>query len=524
MGGYSNKKFCCADPTHIIARPMTASPAISDMTLPVDATIAAIRAGNADSGLIIFVSGNFNVIHPGHLRLLRFASDLGTTLVVGLNPDSNSGVTVPVHFRKEALDALTMVHHVVELELSAEEFVRRLQPDIVVKGFEYRNASNPERDIVENYGGKLLFASGEVRFSSQHLLQREYETSGAVGHIEKPAHYRERHGLSHETMRQRMSEIAGLRVLVLGDVIIDEYIDCSPLGMSQEDPTIVVTPLDHHSFLGGAGIVAAHARGLGADVEFVTVTGDDPTADETAKRLENYGVRSHILRDESRPTTLKQRYRAHGKTLLRVSHLRQHAVDAKLTERLIDEIDERLTDVDCLIFSDFNYGCLPQEVVDPVAERARRQGVFLAADSQASSQLSDISRFGGMDLITPTEREARLALGDPNSGLAVLAEELHRKADADNVVITLGAEGMLVNARDGENMQTDRLRAFNNTPRDVAGAGDSFLTLAALCMRAGGNVWEAAYLGSIAAAIQASRIGNTPLGGSEIIEELDRED
>jgi bifunctional ADP-heptose synthase (sugar kinase/adenylyltransferase) len=146
---------------------------------------------------------------------------------------------------------------------------------------------------------------------------------------------------------------------------------------------------------------------------------------------------------------------------------------------------------------------------------------MMAADSQASSQLSDISRFKDMTLVTPTEREARLALHDFNSGLAVVAENLRAKARAENLVITLGGEGLLVRATEHGEHRMDQLPAFNKAPKDVAGAGDSFFTCASLALAAGIDIWRSAYLGSIASACQTARVGNTPLTLTDIQDEID---
>ncbi len=100
-----------------------------------------------------------------------------------------------------------------------------------------------------------------------------------------------------------------------GFTIVDEYVTCDALGMSQEYPTIVVTPVAWEKFVGGAGIVALHARGLGADVQFFSVAGKDEIQNYAQQRLESQGVHVHLFQDESRPTTLKQRFRARQKTL-----------------------------------------------------------------------------------------------------------------------------------------------------------------------------------------------------------------
>jgi sugar/nucleoside kinase (ribokinase family) len=107
-----------------------------------------------------------------------------------------------------------------------------------------------------------------------------------------------------------------------------------------------------------------------------------------------------------------------------------------------------------------------------------------------------------------------------NSGLVVTAEALRRKAEADNVVITLGSEGLLVQADDSTGPTTDRLPAFNTSPKDSAGAGDSFLTCSALALASGVDIWQSVYLGSLAAACQVGRVGNIPLTAAELRAEI----
>jgi len=146
---------------------------------------------------------------------------------------------------------------------------------------------------------------------------------------------------------------------------------------------------------------------------------------------------------------------------------------------------------------------------------------MMAADSQVSSQTGDVSRFKGMTLLTPTEREARVALNDFISGLAVISERLIERSRTRNLVITLGTEGALINTLTEGQHQSDRLPAFNPSPKDVSGAGDSFFMASSMALRAGTDVWQASYLGSLAAALQVSRVGNLPLTTAELVTEID---
>lgn len=475
----------------------------------------------------VLVSGHFNVIHPGHTRLLRFAKECGARLVVAVETDRLAGdaAHVPEQLRLEGVSSNSYVDEAFLIDSPVVDVIRDLRPDIVVKGKEHENRNNPEAAVLASYGGKLIFSSGETMFSSLDLIRREF-TEVAISTISVPNEYLVRHGIHNERLVNLCSCFEKIKVVVIGDLIIDEYITCQPLGMSHEDPTLVVTPIDSLRFIGGAGIVAAHAAGLGAHVDFISVTGQDALRAYGIEKLAEFKVHSHLFEEINRPTTLKQRYRSKGKSLLRVSHLHQDAISIGLQEQMLELLRHVLVNANLLVFSDFNYGCLPQPLVEQVTALAKVHGVLLAADSQSSSQVGDISRFTSMDLITPTEREARIASRNNEDGLVELVEKLRKQAQAKNVFLKLGEEGLLIHSRGestedyGSGILTDQIPALNSHPKDVSGAGDSLLITSAMAMACGANIWEAAYLGSRAAAIQVGRVGNTPLQFRELTREI----
>jgi rfaE bifunctional protein kinase chain/domain len=470
---------------------------------------------------VAFVSGNFNILHPGHLRLFRFAKECSKHLIVGVLSDRMAGSSahVPQALRLESVSSNTWVDQAVLIDEPVHEYIARTRPDIVVKGKEHELAYNSESVAVRTYGGKLLFTSGETVYSSLELIRREFE--GAPNqHIDLPDDFLTRRGLTRSALIDAIARFSSVNVLIIGDLIVDEYVTCQALGLSQEDPTIVVTPIDSTKFLGGAGIVAAHAAGLGAKVSLVSVTGDDDSRTYALKKLEEFGVFADLIVDDIRPTTLKQRYRCSGKTLLRVSHLHQNMIAVELQKRVLDSVKQRIdSGINLLVFSDFNYGCLPQVLVDQITSYARARRIILAADSQTSSQLGNVARFKGMDLLTPTEHEARVSIRNNEDGLVVLASKLAAESSAKNVLLKMGAEGVLIHpdyASGDHDIDTDRIAALNSTPRDVAGAGDSLLIASAMALAAGASIWEAACIGSLAAALQVARVGNTPLKSSEL--------
>jgi rfaE bifunctional protein kinase chain/domain len=472
---------------------------------------------------IIFVSGNFNVLHPGHVRVLRFAQELGGYLIVGLHPDDAAGVDTPVAERIEAVSSSRYVTSAFAMDEPIEDVIRTLKPVFVVKGREHEHLLNPEATVLKEIGGKLLFSSGEM------LRQTASEIGDEIDPRKRsilPSGFLKRHNIQRPQLFRVIKRFGELRVMVIGDLIVDDYVECDPIGMSQEDPTLVVTPRQTRRFVGGAGIVAAHGQSLGAQVTFISVTGDDELSDNILKKLEDYSVTPILFKDSTRPTTLKQRLRASGKTLLRVSHMRQHSISKELADKIFASVQSRLSETDLILFSDFSYGCLPHNLILKIMQVARQAGITIGADSQVSSQIGDISKFKKASIITPTELEARLAVNKEAENLSVLSEELLKKIECENVILTLGADGVLIRARTNSgssNFSTDRIHALNSEPKDVAGAGDSLFCVASLAVTLGESIWTAALLGSIAAACQVGRVGNTPLTVEDMKQLLEKQ-
>ena len=459
---------------------------------------------------IVFVSGKFRVIHAGHMRLLRTATDFGQKLVIALDTD---GLTIEeIHWRANILKNIEYVDKVIEFDGNIEKVLLDVRPDIVIKGHEFRNAQNQESKVLSTYGGRLVFTSGANFYSESDLIG-----SNDSEFVEKlatmPQEFMMRNKITTDRLLEVINGFSKLRVCVVGDLIIDEYINCHPLGMSQEEPTVVVTPVDKRRYFGGAGIVAAHCKSLGAKTTFVTVTGEDETSSWSKEKASEYQLDSVNVVDKSRPTTLKQRYRSGTQTLLKISHLTQEFLDSEKETELVEKFSKIAGDIDVLILSDFSYGVLSPQIVERILAIATNHQIFVSADSQSSSQIGNLGKFKNIDLISATEREARLELKDNTSGLVVVAEGLRKTMNSKNLLLKMGGDGVLISAQDysGEMLATDEIAAINRNPVDTSGAGDSMLAGASLALASGATIYEAALIGSVLAGIQVGRLGNVPI-------------
>ena len=467
----------------------------------------------------ILITGKFNVIHPGHLRLFKYAKEIGHHLTVAIESDElgKENTFLSENYRLEGLQSNNYIDDCFVYRSSVEQVIKDVRPNIILKGKEHESKYNIEEKIVEEIGAKIIFSSGEVVFSSLEIIKNEINRKKKYDFL-IPREYLKRHSIKKGDLIDVIEGFKKVKVCVIGDLIIDEYIDCQPVGMSQEDPTIVVSPVDSKKYIGGAAIVASHAKSLGSTVNFISIIGNDDIGKYAKSELKKHGLNNELLIDITRPTTHKIRYRSRSKTLLRVNNLYQEKISVILQNQIVEKFKFIVKDLDLLIFSDFNYGCLPNELVEKLITICEENSLKYVADSQSSSQIGDISRFKNAVLITPTEYEARISIRNFNDGLAFISDELLSRTNSKYVFLKLGEEGFLIHTKEKNITVTDQVPALNQSPKDVSGAGDSLLVAASLSLIVSNSIWLSAFIGSLAAAIQVSRIGNTPIELNEILQ------
>lgn len=473
----------------------------------------------------VFISGNFSILHPGHIRLFQLAKTLGDSLIVGVNSDETaiSSLNVPIAMRLEAVNAIQMVDLAIVIDGDLERVLLEIKPDVVLKGREHEYLENIEEEIVKSYGGKLVFGSGDFVMSSQEFFSIVEMKSNVLESAGKP--FLMRNAIKLGDLERILTKSKEIRVLVIGDLIVDEYIDCESIGLSQEDPAIVFRPVKSKRFVGGAGIVAMHSASIGASTTYIGVAGQDAEMRLAKALLTNSGVNVHLFRDSSKQTILKQRFKAGGKTQFRLNRFDYVTITRDARQKILKRVEQCLANSDLLIFSDFNYGFLDAEIVSTIVGMARSAGVYIAADCQISSQIANYLKYKGVDLVTPTEHEVRVTLRNNQDGLAAIAITFQNLLESKCLMLTLGADGVLLQeqmSHDHGNFRADLLPALNPNAQDVTGAGDSFLVLASLALAVGASVNEAAYLASIGASVQVSRVGNIPITTDEILSVLSK--
>jgi rfaE bifunctional protein kinase chain/domain len=476
----------------------------------------------------IMCHGVFDIVHPGHVRHLLYAKNKASILIASLTADRHieKGMYrphVPQDLRALNLAAFEMVDYVVIDENATPlENLGVIQPDYFAKGYEYTTSGDlhprtrEELDVVQSYGGELLFTPGDIVYSSSTLIK----SAPPVLKLEKLLALMSSENITFDLLRKTLDQLRGKRVHVVGDTIVDTYTYGTVIGGQTKTPTMSVLFERKMDYVGGAGIVAEHMKAAGADVVFSTVLGDDPYKAFVVDKLCESGVDCRPIIDPTRPTVNKNAIVAGGYRLLKLDTLDNSSISDHTLQQLMQEINR--TPADAVVLSDFRHGIFNRRTIPKLIE-AIPDGCYRVADSQVASRWGNITEFCGFDLITPNEREARFALGDQDSGIRPLASTLYDLAKCKLLILKLGDRGVLT-CRGNMHERLDSffvVDSFVERVVDAVGAGDALLAYATLAMLSSKNSVIASVLGSMAAACECEVDGNSPVTPDDVRRKID---
>lgn len=492
--------------------------------------LTAIRERlRGESKVVVQCHGCFDIVHPGHIRYLRFAREQGDCLMVSVSGDDFVGKGhdrpyISENLRAENVAALEFVDWVcIDRNSWAGPALEALRPDIYVKGKEYERSADPrfaqEKELVESYGGAVIFSSGEVVYSSTAIIDR-FRDRFALDH-DRIRSFCQRHGLTRPGLEELVGRFSGLAVLVVGDAILDRYVHCDVTSVAAESPVLDAHEIGEQWFVGAAGLIAGQCAALGAQATMLTAVAAERAGADFASRLGGAGVRFEAVEEKLRPVYVKTRYLSDGNKIFKVNrgpYAPLSTVGSKALRERLASLAELHRGV---IATDFGYGLFSSELVDEVSALPERGTPYFLDVSQASA--ASLLRFRRPACATPTEAEIRMALADHESGLSNLASRFYRATGAERLVITMGKRGAVVfqpPPPEGGRLDSDFLPSFVTYPVDTVGAGDVFLAATALAHLAGGGTAECLFLAMSLAALHVERLGNEAVDLAELLHYL----
>jgi rfaE bifunctional protein kinase chain/domain len=318
-------------------------------------------------------------------------------------------------------------------------------------------------------------------------------------------------------LRRILDAFPGRHVVVVGDVMLDEFARGDVKRISPEAPVPVLEVTSRSHALGGAANAAANVASLGARATLVGLVGEDGGAATIETLLRERAITSKVVKDPGRPTTHKTRLVARGQQIVRIDQESRDEPAGDVKARLLAAIAPAFEGADACILSDYAKGCVTAELAAAVVDAARAKKIPVIADPKRR----DFRVYRGVTVVTPNHGELEVAVGRPvttDDEFAVAAKELIAQLDGGAVLATRGADGMTLFE---VNAPPFHVRAAKRSVFDVTGAGDTVVATLSVALAAGAPLRDAIVLASAAAGVVVSKPGTASVSPAELADALE---
>lgn len=479
-------------------------------------SLAEIVAGfKTQHRKILHCHGVFDLLHVGHIRYFEAARKMGDILIVTVTPDRfvNKGPNRPAfaeNLRAESIAALSCVDYVaINKWPTAVETIRLLKPDLYVKGSEYKNAEaditggiSLEKIAVREAGGHLAFTD-EITFSSSQLINNHLSV-----HTPEVRRYLDGFTKRHQIqdVLKYLNGAQGMRVLIVGETIVDEYQYCQTMGKSGKEPILAAKLQKCEKFAGGVLAVANHVGTVTEKIKLVSFLGKRSSHEEFIEEKLNPVVERHFLRLDEGPTIVKRRFVESYpfQKLFEVYEMHGDEYRPGESQALCEKLKEVLPLVDVVIVTDYGHGMIGPEAVELLC----REAPFLAINTQVNAGnrgFNTVSKYSRADFICVSEQEIRLEVRNRLESLKDIVVKISKAMSCDNFLITRGERGSLVyNAKEG----FFEIPAFRSHTVDRVGAGDAVFGITSLCVAQNAPMEMVGFIGNVVGAQAVGTVCN----------------
>ncbi len=480
--------------------------------------ISEIEELKKEGKKIVLCHGVFDLVHLGHIIHFEEAKKMGDVLVVSITAAEyvRKGPGRPYfddEMRLKFLSSIACIDYVMlSEEYTVDDIIETIEPDLYVKGAEYAKAENDitekikeEVKLVRSHGGDIAYTTGQV-FSSTKLINHALPAlSEEVKEFALDFHQR----YSIEDIRNFTNAMKNIKVLVVGDVIIDEYIYCNVQGIMSKDRGYSARYQYAEQYLGGTLAVARHLASFSDNVTLMSIIGIEETVhsrmlDELSDKMRVDMTYSNVFKTivKSRYVSLNEKREELDKIFAINNLPTPMCIDKEALDSFKCKLQEKIGQYDAVILCDFGHGLIDSEVMDIIQENAK----FLALNCQTNSSnygKNLITKYKRADVFALDQRELGLAFSNYQQGEDELLLRLAEYFDSYGW-LTQGSKG----ATSVENKILKMCPAFTLKVKDTIGAGDAFFALASLAVAAGAPIEVGTFIGNIAGALAANIVGN----------------
>lgn len=465
----------------------------------------------------VLCHGVFDLLHLGHFEHFNKAKKLGDILIVSVTSDRfvNKGPNQPYFNLAERIKALSNIEsidYILESDQpDAIEVIKTIKPNIYCKGKDYKKNKDDltgkivqENNTLKKFGGKIFFTD-EVSFSSSKLLNK---TNLLMSETQNKFINYIKNKYKFEKIKNIIDNFNQIKVLIIGETIIDKYVFCEAVGKSGKDPMLVLREINQNKYLGGAAAVSNHVSEFSKKIKLVSIKG--------ASKLENYFIQDNLnkftkkkyFNIDNSPTIVKTRF-VHKNTnhkMLGVYKVEDKNLSAKKTKEIIDYLKGQIPNYDVVMVFDYGHGFLNSKISKFISKNAN----FFALNAQINSMSlgsHSIEKYNQASCLIINESELRHELRGNIGSVEKLVKILSKKIKFKECVVTMGDKGALVYS--SKDNKFFKCPAFASKIIDKIGAGDSFLPFYALSSFHTKDIYLSLLLGSLSAAQSVESIGNS---------------
>ncbi len=437
---------------------------------------------------IVHCHGVFDIVHLGHIRHFNLAKKEGDVLVVSLTRDKyvKRGPGRPMfneHLRAEALASLAVTDYVSIVDSpTAIDFIKLIKPDVYAKGNDYKEKDKDvtgkiyeEEEAIKSVGGKIVFTD-DITFSSSKLINDHLEV-----HSPQTVKYLRMMARKHpiDNILQSLHSLQKLKVLVIGDAIIDQYHYCSPMGKSSKEPLVVNRYLSEESFAGGSLATANNVASLCDEVHLLTILGEQNSFQGFIEKHLSENVKPTFFYRDDSGTIIKRRFVNQGsnRKLFEICYIKDNDIPPDEERKILEHLKTTIRNYDLVIVSDYGHGLLTDRIIRLICDKAK----FLAINVQTNSAnigFNLVTKYPKANCVCIDEMELRFAAHDRFSDLRTLAKAVYDQIGCKHIIATRGNLGSLSYSRDFGFHETP---AFSDRVIDAVGAGDAFFAFVAPC-------------------------------------------
>ncbi|MDI6735207.1 MAG: PfkB family carbohydrate kinase [bacterium] len=463
---------------------------------------------------IVYCHGCFDLMHIGHIKYLQAAKKKGDILMVTITPDRyvSRGPGRPVFteiHRLESIAALDCVNYVALNQwTTAVETIHLLKPNIYVKGSDFGSVeSDPtgrltkEEEAIKSVGGELVFTADEV-FSSSKLLKDYF------GVLPKELD----EFLVNFTQRFNITEVIGsltkiqdIRILIIGEPIIDEYHFCSLLQRASKAPTIATRWISSEEYAGGSLAVANHLAGFIKDVGLIGLLGRENSREEFIRQNLKPNVKFFPCFREDGATVIKVRFleKVFSQKIFEVQYFNDYPINGEVEKGIINLLKELMSSYDMVISADFGHGFITPKIVNMLCQEAPYL-VVMAQSNSSNLGFNPITKYSRADYIVIDHPEIRLACHDQHGDLEPLIKKISKELKCSRINVTLGHEGTLYCCHG----TFYRVPVASWKVVDTIGAGDAVLAITSPLTYLNLDPELVAFIGNCAGALAVQYLGN----------------